>query len=195
MHSDESLHAGFLSDLYSSFYPLGAASPVLRSLDLERHGLRWTHAPTVLAHVWPDGRSAALSRDARPPPPRSSSFAAGDGDAWLQLVEHSTGSANRCWIRCSPRSRRSGPAPTWPGDWAWPTAAVRPLRALPVRRFGEEQFPGEGGPLLLAGNALHTDLGPRAPAARLFGWLLAMLGQTVGFPVPVGGSSGITGSA
>ena len=39
---------GYISDLYSSFYPLGAASPILRALDLDQYGLRWTHAPTVL---------------------------------------------------------------------------------------------------------------------------------------------------
>ncbi len=61
----------------------------------------------------------------------------------------------------------------------------------PVRRAGEELFTGEGGPLLLAGNALHTDLPPEASGGAAYGWLLAMLGQTVGFPVPVGGSSGI----
>lgn len=35
---------GYLSDLYSAFYPLSAASPALRELHLEDHGLRWTHA-------------------------------------------------------------------------------------------------------------------------------------------------------
>jgi phytoene dehydrogenase-like protein len=42
--------------------------------------------------------------------------------------------------------------------------------------------------MLLAGNALHTDLPPEAAGSALYGWILAMLGQTVGFPVPVGGS-------
>ena len=60
-----------------------------------------------------------------------------------------------------------------------------------MRRFGDEQFAGEGGPLLLAGNALHTDLPPEGAGSAVYGWLLAMLGQTVGFPVPVGGSSSL----
>ena len=62
----------------------------------------------------------------------------------------------------------------------------------PVRRFGEEQFRGEAGTLLMAGNALHADLAPEGAGSALYGWLLAMLAQTVGFPVPVGGSSRIT---
>src|SRR3546814_8399592 len=56
---------GFRNDLFSAFYPLGGASPVLRDLDLEPHGLRWTHAPKVLAHPTPDGPAAVLSRDIR----------------------------------------------------------------------------------------------------------------------------------
>jgi protoporphyrinogen oxidase len=46
--------AGYVTDLYSAFYPLSAVSPVLRSLRLAEHGLRWSHASVVLAH--PPGR-------------------------------------------------------------------------------------------------------------------------------------------
>ena len=54
---------GYLSDLFSAFYPLSAASPVLKTLDLGSYGLRWSYAPAVLAHVLPDDRCAVLSRD------------------------------------------------------------------------------------------------------------------------------------
>ena len=58
-------HPGFVADRFSAFYPLAAASPVLRALELERHGLSWAHAPAVLAHpLRPDGTAAAvLHRD------------------------------------------------------------------------------------------------------------------------------------
>jgi phytoene dehydrogenase-like protein len=59
---------------------------------------------------------------------------------------------------------------------------------LPLRRWADEEFAGAGAPALLAGNALHSDLGPEQSGSALFGWLLGMLGQTVGFPVPVGGA-------
>ncbi|CAN5876113.1 hypothetical protein BH18ACT7_BH18ACT7_20340 [soil metagenome] len=51
---------GFHSDLYSAFYPLGYASPVLSGLGLDRHGLSWRRSPSVLSHVLPDGRSVTL---------------------------------------------------------------------------------------------------------------------------------------
>src|SRR5918998_2499783 len=44
------LFPGYVSDLYSAFYPLSVASPALRALNLEDHGLRWTHAPAVVGH-------------------------------------------------------------------------------------------------------------------------------------------------
>ncbi|MBM7775623.1 phytoene dehydrogenase-like protein [Actinokineospora baliensis] len=63
---------------------------------------------------------------------------------------------------------------------------------MPVRRYGEELFAGEGARVLLAGNAMHTDLGPNQAGSAVFGWLLAMLGQDVGFPVPEGGAGSLT---
>ena len=58
--SGEITEPGFTSDLFSSFYPLAAASPAIRSLGLEQHGLRWRRAPLVLAHPQPDGACAVL---------------------------------------------------------------------------------------------------------------------------------------
>src|SRR3954447_15104248 len=77
---------GFISDLFSAFYPLGAASPVLQALELDRHGLTWSHAPAVLSHVLPDGRSATMYRDVALTAESVSSFAAEDGIAWRELV-------------------------------------------------------------------------------------------------------------
>jgi phytoene dehydrogenase-like protein len=61
-----------------------------------------------------------------------------------------------------------------------------------VRAFGDDRFTGEGAPLLLAGNAMHTDLGPDQAGGAAFGWLLSMLGQDYGYPVPAGGAGALT---
>ncbi|MEP6598646.1 MAG: NAD(P)/FAD-dependent oxidoreductase [Actinomycetota bacterium] len=189
VRSDRSLHPDFVTDLFSAFYPLAVASPILASLDLERHGLHWTHAPEVLAHVLPDDRVATLSRNLDTTAASLDAFAAGDGAAWRAMFEQ------YCAIR-EPLIRalfRPFP-PVRPG-----VALLRRLGAAdalrfarfavtPVRRAGDERFAGEGATLLLAGNALHTDLPPEGAGSALFGWLLAMVGQDIGFPVPVGGS-------
>jgi phytoene dehydrogenase-like protein len=190
--SDRTLHPDYVTDWFSAFYPLGAASPVLSALDLDRCGLRWSHAPAVLAHVLPDDRCALMSRDVDATAASLDTFAAGDGAAWIGLVEQFERMRepflNALFTPFPPV--RAG-LTLARGMGVADLLRFARFALQPVRRAGEELFNGEGGPLLLAGNALHTDLPPEASAGAAYGWLLAMLGQTVGFPVPVGGSSGI----
>jgi phytoene dehydrogenase-like protein len=184
---------GYLSDVCSAFYPLGAASPALRDLDLGAHGLEWSHAPAVLAHILPDDRCAILSRDPVETAASVAEFDPADGDAWLAEVRRFTRIREPLLdtflrpfppIRGGARlARAMGPAEL---------ARFARLAVLPVRRYGAEKFRGEGARLLLAGSALHTDLGPEQSGSAVFGWLLAMVGQTVGFPVPRGGAGRIT---
>jgi phytoene dehydrogenase-like protein len=181
---------GYLSDLFSSFYPLGYASPVLRALDL---GLTWRHSPDVFAHLLPDGRAAVVNRDLARTMESMEQFAPGDGDRWA--------SAFREWKRVSAPllgSLLSPFPPVRPGlsllARLGSSGALRMARRLmlPARQLGSELFRGEGGTLALAGCALHTDLSPDEAASGVYGWLLAMLGQEYGWPVPEGGSQQIT---
>src|ERR1043165_9219205 len=63
VHSSEFVERGFVSDHCSAFYPLTVASRAMTSLRLEEHGLRWRHAPLVLAHPTEDDGPVVLSRD------------------------------------------------------------------------------------------------------------------------------------
>src|SRR6476469_10478562 len=60
---------------------------------------------------------------------------------------------------------------------------LEPSRALTSTRLN-----GPAAQLLIAGNATHADIPPDAAGSGLFGWLLAMLAQDVGFPVARGGA-------
>ncbi|WP_051450415.1 FAD-dependent oxidoreductase [Actinospica robiniae] len=62
VRSDRGVDPAFISDLFCSFHHLAAASPAMRALELERFGLRWSHAPVVLAHPMRDGRCVVLRR-------------------------------------------------------------------------------------------------------------------------------------
>ncbi|WP_309097525.1 NAD(P)/FAD-dependent oxidoreductase [Streptomyces sp.] len=190
---DRGVDPAFVSDLFSSFYPLAAASPVLDSLRLHDHGLRWSHAPSVVAHPLTDGSCAVLGRDVDATAASLDAFDPADGDAWRRLHD--------VWQGLRPDLLDALFTP-FPPVRATARLALR-LRAagglrmarslvLPVRRLGEEEFRGEGGRLLLAGNALHADLAPESAGSGGFGWLMAMLGQTYGFPVPEGGSGALT---
>lgn len=192
VRSAEVTAPGFSTDLFSAFYPLAAASPLIRDLDLADHGLVWCHAPTVLAHALPDGSDAVLFRSPEETAAHLEKAAPGDGDAWLGMVADWTRVRDPLLdamftpfppVRSGLRLlRRLGPA----GGLDFARLAV-----MPVRRLGEENFSGGAARLLLTGNAMHADIAPVAAGSGLLGWLLSMLGQDVGFPVPRGGAQAL----
>ncbi|HYN30915.1 MAG TPA: NAD(P)/FAD-dependent oxidoreductase [Dermatophilaceae bacterium] len=189
VRSAEVTAPGFVTDLFSAFYPLAAASPVIRDLELGAYGLEWTSAPDVVAHALDDGRAAVIRARAEDTAAGLEEWGAGDGDAWLALCAE--------WDRIRdplldalftpiPPVRSTAEMVRRLG--ARGTLDLARMGASPVRRLGDERFRGEGGPLLLTGNAMHSDLPPDAGGSAIFGWLLVMLGQDVGFPVPRGGA-------
>ncbi|MFI8962919.1 phytoene desaturase family protein [Streptomyces sp. NPDC053493] len=193
VRSDRGVHPDYVHDTFSAFYPLAAASPVIRGLGLDRYGLRWSHAAAVVAHPLADGRCPVLSRDLRRTAASLAEFSAGDGAAWeylYRLWRHVGDDLIGCLFTPFPPARAGLRLAARTG----PEAGLRLLRTmlLPARRFGEEHFGGEGGRLLIAGNALHADLAPESALGGGFGWLMCMLGQEHGFPVPVGGAGRLT---
>lgn len=184
---------GFRNDLFSAFYPLAAASPVIRSLRLEEQGLQWTHAPTVLAHPRPDGPAAVLHRDIERTAASLELGAPGDGDRYRRIIED--------WLRVSGPfvDALLSPFPPLRASVRMIAAARRSelfdlarLAVMPLRRFVEEELHGSPARLLFAGNALHADFTPESAGGAVFGWLLVGLGQQYGFPVPVGGAGQLT---
>ena len=192
VRSSDEVSPGFVTDLFSAFYPMTAASPVMNSLDLEDHGLRWTHSPSVLAHVRRESPAAVLYRDAERTAKELDSFELGDGAPWLALAAE--------WDRFGSQMMDALLSPFPPIRAATKLAVAARLDlwdlirrlVIPVRTMSAELFSGEMAPLLLAGNALHADLTPESAPSGLLGWMLVGLAQTVGFPVPVGGAGKIT---
>jgi phytoene dehydrogenase-like protein len=191
--SAELTEPGFVSDVFSSFYPLAVASAPIRDLRLEEHGLRWRLSRAAVAHPAEDGGCALLSTELEETAESLERFAAGDGLAWRELY--------RLWERVGDELMAiltQGLPPLRPvakivGELG-PQEALRFARMslLSVRRMSEEAFSGEGGGRILAGNALHADLMPELPPAAVYGWVLASLGQRHGFPVPEGGARELT---
>ncbi len=192
VRSAEVTAPGFCSDMFSAFYPLAAASRVIQDLELARHGLVWTQADKVLAHALPDGRAAVLERDPDRTAAGLEEFGAGDGQAWLEMFAGWQRIRDplldamftpippvRSGLKLLGRTKLAG------------LLDLARLAVLPVRRLGQESFAGDGGPLLLTGNAMHADVPADAAGSGIFGWLLTMLGQDVGFPVPQGGAQNL----
>ncbi len=193
VRSDREVHPDFVHDTFSAFYPLAHASRTLQSFGLEEHGLRWTHAPAVLGHPRPDGPWAILHRDREVTASLMEEQHGGDGEAWLELCG--------TWDEIGD-SLVTGLLTPFPPVRATPgllrglarSGGLDLVRTLlmPVLDLGRSRFRGEAAPMLLAGNAGHADIPLDAPGSGVFGLLMTMLGQTVGFPVPVGGAGELT---
>jgi phytoene dehydrogenase-like protein len=184
---------GFRNDVFSAFFALGAASPILGRLELERYGLEWVHAPLVVAHPHADRRCAVLSLELAETAASLEAFAPGDGASWERLVGR--------WRRIREPVLQGLFSLFPPVRAALGLTARLPPRELlrlarfallPVRRLAEEEFQGAGGGLLLGGNALHADIGPEAPGSGFLGFLLCSLGQELGYPAVKGGAGELT---
>ncbi len=194
VRSGELLEPGFTHDLFSSFYPLGYVSPVWRGLGLERFGLRWVRAEAVVAHPRRDGTCATLWTDLERTAASMESFAPGDGEAWKEfaaLWDRIGGSIVDALLSPFPPLRPTARLVRSAGSAAELLRLAR-LGVVPVGRFGQERFAGDGGRRMLAGNALHADLTPESPGGAIFALVLCGLGQQVGFPVPEGGAGQLT---
>ncbi len=191
--SDSTVADGYVHDEFSAFYPLSVASPVIPPLGLEAYGLRWRHAPAVLGNPLPDGSWAMLHREVADTVAGLEAHAPGDGEAWAKLVHD--------WQVIGPSLTRALLTPFPPVRGGLGVLARLPrvggldyVRTLlePASTMGGKRFTAEAGQLLIAGNALHADIPMEAAGSGLLGLLLAMSGQTVGFPVPEGGSGRLT---
>jgi phytoene dehydrogenase-like protein len=182
VRTEELTEPGFRSDVFSSFYPLAAASPHLRALELD---VEWRRAEVVVANPLPGGACAALYPD-------SERTAKGNA-AWLEW--------SRWWEHMSAPfiATLLGPIPPRGPATVRLARALGPAGLLELTRLGltnvrrhvaEEGFSDEQG-MLLTGNALHADLPPGYPGSAIYGWVLCGLGQQVGFPTPAGGAAGL----
>ena len=185
------VHDGWVMDEFSSCYPLAVASPVLRELRLEYQGLHWSQPERVVAHVGDaaDERGALIHLDPEQTARGLRDDDPADAEAWLELVD--------LWGRIKdplldalltrwPPVRSVGRlfASVGARESPW---LVREL-LLPLSRLLDERFQGERAKSLLAGNSAHADIPPEAPGSGMFGFLMAMLAQDVGFPSPTGGA-------
>ncbi|MGZ8686787.1 MAG: phytoene desaturase family protein [Gaiellaceae bacterium] len=182
LRTEELTLPGFRHDTCSAIHPLGVASPFMRSVPLEEHGVEWIQPPAPLAHPLDDGTAGVRER-------ALAETSAGRGEAgvaWRRLLE--------------PLVRASDELV------AGTLAGVRlPRHPLAMARFGRvalrsasglarSRFAGERARALFAGNAAHAMLPLEATATASFGLILAMLGHSAGWPLPRGGSQALADS-
>jgi phytoene dehydrogenase-like protein len=186
---------GYISDLYSAFYPMSVASPALGALCLEEHGLQWSHAPAVVGHARSasDDDAPVIYRDPSRTAAELDRRCAGDGDNWWRLVETwRTIKAPLLDTLFSPFPPLHGPMQLLHRLGTAEALRVARLLMLPASVMAREVFNEDAARLLLLGNAMHADVPIDAPGSGAMGFLMTMLAQDVGFPVPVGGAGQLT---
>lgn len=179
LRTEELTLPGFRHDTCSAIHPLGIASPFMRSVPLADHGVEWIQPPSPLAHPLDDRSAVVLERSL-------AETAAGlgtDAGAWRRLFGPLISASDElvAGTLAGPRLPRN---PLLMGRFG--LNALRSASGLARSRFD-----GERARALFAGNAAHAMLPLEATATASFGLLLAMLGHSVGWPLPRGGSQAI----
>ena len=177
--SDELTLPGFVHDVCSAIYPLGAGSPFFRTLTLEDHGLEWVHPRVPVAHPFDDGTAAVLDRS----------------------VE---ATAERLGIDAQAYRRLMAPLVA---DWDKIAAQVLgpfriPAHPFALARFGlqalrsglglaQGTFKGQHARGLFAGLAAHSMM-PLERRPMAVGLVLGIAGHAVGWPIARGGAGRVT---
>ncbi|MEV6286128.1 NAD(P)/FAD-dependent oxidoreductase [Kribbella sp. NPDC051770] len=193
VRSAEDVADEFVHDTFSSFYPLAAVSPTIRALGLDEFGLEWSNAPAPVGNPMTDGGWAIVHNDPFDTADELDKLAPGDGESWLEMYDD--------WRRIEREMVgllldpfppvRSGAALVRHLVGRRGMERIR-LLASSVRSLGDRTFHGDAAKMLLATNAQHADISPESAGSGLMGWLLVMLGQQFGYPVPRGGAGQLT---
>jgi phytoene dehydrogenase-like protein len=186
---------GFLHDVYSAWHPLWVGGPAHAQLgaDLARHGLEYLNTELPTGTLYPDGESAFLLRTAEANARELDRHRAGDGTAWIDLLDGFFPTADLAFgVLGTELWSRQG------ASFAW--KAIRRLGREGARDFAggllvsardwlESAFVSERAHGLLAPWVLHTGLGPDAAASGYMAQVIAVAVQEGGMPIPRGGGA------
>ncbi len=169
---------GFVHDVCSAVHPLALDSFFFRSLPLEHYGLEMIQPPAPLAHPLDNGTAVMLERSIE----ATAAGLGNDAEAYRKLMTPLV--AN--WDKIEGIIR----APLRPQSVLHPFARANfGLKAIrSARGLSESLFEGEQAPAIFAGMCGHSMTSLEQPASAAAGLLLGILGHTVGWPIPRGGS-------
>jgi phytoene dehydrogenase-like protein len=166
---------GFVHDLCATVHALAIASPFLRTLPLEAHGLTFAHPEAPFAHPLDDGTAVVLERSVK-----ATADALGrDARAYRTLVGPFVEASENLMesLLGPPRFRH----PVLMARFA--VHAIRSAAALANGRFADARTRA-----LLAGAAAHSMIPLDRLATSGFGLGLIVAAHAVGWPVARGGS-------
>ncbi|MFX0579226.1 phytoene desaturase family protein [Nocardia nepalensis] len=178
--SSEAILPGLVHDHCSAVHPMAVGSPFLRSLDLQRYGLRWAWPEIDCAHPLDGGRAGVLHRSVA----ETAAGLGADGRAWRLLFDRPVAAYDR-----------------------FGADIMRPLLRLPrhpisLARFGipamasaslvAEIFHTVQARALFGGVAAHAFHPLHRPLSASIGLGILTAGHRHGWAVAVGGAQRIT---
>ncbi|MFF1463361.1 phytoene desaturase family protein [Streptomyces sp. NPDC058330] len=173
---------GFRHDPCSAVHPLGIGSPAFDAMPLARHGLAWLQPELALAHPFPDGSAAVLTRSVGE---SAMSLGAQDAGAYRRTVAPYVGH----WDTLAEDFLRT----PWDGLPRDPYRWTRfGLDALPPATLLARRFRGAKARGLIAGLAAHAIAPTSGIATSGIALLFALAAHERGWPVPRGGSQAIS---
>ncbi|KND40259.1 phytoene desaturase family protein, partial [Streptomyces stelliscabiei] len=172
---------GFRHDPCAAAHPLGVNSPAFKAMPLHRYGLEWLHAELPMAHPFPDGSAAVLSRSVGE---TAASFGPRDAGAYRRLVEPFLPK----WDTLA-RDFMSLPLSALPRDPV--TLARFGLAGLPPSTWLMRRFKDERAKALFAGLVAHVIAPLGGLATGAVGLVFALAAHAAGWPVARGGSQAI----
>jgi phytoene dehydrogenase-like protein len=179
--SDELTLPGFVHDICSTAYPLGAGSPFFKSLPLEQHGLEWVHPTVPLAHPLDDGTAVVLSRSLD----ETAAGLGADAKAYRKLMGPLVEGWNDMVVDLLSPFRRPPRHP-----FAMMRFGLTGMRS--VRSVAMKKFDGERARALFAGIGGHSMQPLERSFTAAFGLVLGTAGHAVGWPFARGGAHSIT---
>ncbi|MGW9439836.1 phytoene desaturase family protein [Streptomyces sp. NPDC055607] len=173
---------GFRHDPCSAVHPLGAGSPVFKTMPLDRYGLEWLHPELPMAHPWDDGTAAVLSRSVAE---TAASFGPRDAGAYRRLVAPFLGK----WDTLAADFMQL-PLTALPRDPV--TLARFGLAGLPPSTWLMRRFRDEKARALFAGLVGHVIAPLGGFATGAVGLVFALAAHAGGWPLPRGGSQSVS---
>lgn len=171
---------GLLHDDCSTALPAAVASPFFQSLNLQRHGLQWRHAPIELAHPLLGQQTATLYRDID----ETAASLGEDGSRWRRLLGPLAAHPDAL------TATSFAPLVSWPRH---PLLLARlGLRALAPATMTARYFRTPQAAALFGGIAAHAFMPLNSLVSSSVGIMLGALAHAHGWPMAQGGAGALT---
>jgi len=170
---------GFTHDVCSAIHPIGAASPVFRSLNLTDYGLDWIYSSAALAHPLDDGTAITLECSIS----ETAELLGIDNWSYTKLMEPLV----QNWEKLV--TDLLGPLRLPKNPIPFMNFSRNALRS--VNSLARSHFKGERAQALIAGLGAHSIMTLDSRFSASFALMLGSLGHAVGWPLASGGSQKI----